>query len=107
MDEIDVFALLEGWLVIFKAYFCEGFERGADEIVVIGVCCIFLFDSFYKFIIEECIFESSRPKKIISLNLTLSNCFDICSCLDCYEDIRLPIKEMFIRPIIEDAEDRI
>ena len=70
-------------------------------------CCIFLFDSFYKFIIEECIFESSRPKKIISLNLTLSNCFDICSCLDCYEDIRLPIKEMFIRPIIEDAEDRI
>jgi hypothetical protein len=70
-------------------------------------CCIFLFDSFYKFIIEECIFESSRPKKIIGLNLTLSNCFDICSCLDCYEDIRLPIKEMFIRPIIEDSEDRI
>lgn len=44
MDEIDVFALLEGWLVIFKAYFCERFERGADEIVIIGVCCIFLFE---------------------------------------------------------------
>ena len=44
MDEIDVFALLEGWLVIFKAYFCERFERGADEIVIIGVGSIWLFE---------------------------------------------------------------
>ena len=44
MDEIDVFALVEGWVVICKAYFCERFEGGADEVVIIGVGCILLFE---------------------------------------------------------------
>jgi hypothetical protein len=69
-------------------------------------CCIFLFNSFYRFVIEETIFESSRPKNIVNMNLIMSNCLDSCSCLSCYEEIRLPIKNIFIRPIIEDREDR-
>jgi hypothetical protein len=40
------------------------------------------------------------------MNLIMSNCLDSCSCLSCYEEIRLPIKNIFIRPIIEDREDR-
>lgn len=68
-------------------------------------CCVFLFDSFYKFIIEESIFEASRPKNIFFINLIVSNCLDICSCLDCYEEIHEPIKKIITRPIIQDSED--
>ena len=37
MDKVDVFALAKGGVVVYEAQFCEGSERGADEVIIVGV----------------------------------------------------------------------
>jgi len=64
-------------------------------------CCIFFSKMLFEFLIEECIFSTSRPNKLLESSMKLSSTFNFLKRTSIPEQQKKLIQKIITRPIIE------
>ena len=109
--DVCYFAVSSGFskrysLLIFKKY-CEfnkiDFKslRPEYEYCMRITSCLFFSNLFFDYLIEETIFETRRPHKLLSLSVDFSKCYHNLERISCGEEIKDLLSRTITRPITD------
>lgn len=64
-------------------------------------CCVFYSKIFFEFLVEESIFVTSRPEKLVESSIKISSSFARIKSLSCGSEISKTIQKIITRPITQ------